>query len=64
MALSTIASTIVPTPQTNAIDLASGLGTLEKTGQQNKDQLAATLSRPLPSDLRPSGTGIYISTNS
>jgi len=64
MALTSIASTIVPTPQTNAVNLASGLGTLEKTGHENKAQLAATLSRPIPSDLRPSGTGIYISTDS
>jgi hypothetical protein len=61
MSLSTIASVLQPTPQTNSDELVSGLETLVRSGQQNEANLAQQLSRPLPSDLRPSGTGITIS---
>ena len=63
MSLPTIASIPGPTPQTNAVDLASGLGSLVKQGRITEASLAAQLSRPLPSDLRPSGHGIHISAS-
>jgi hypothetical protein len=54
---------IANTPGNNPVELASGLENLLKTGQQNEQQLAATISHPLPSDLRPAGTGITISAS-
>jgi hypothetical protein len=48
-------------PGTDPETLASGEVTLEKQGVQNEQSIAAQLASPLPSDLRPEGTGIMIS---
>jgi hypothetical protein len=62
MSLTAVAD-IQQTPQTDSTWLVSGLETLVKTGQANEANLAQTLSRPLPSDLRPAGNGINISAS-
>ena len=63
MSLSSIADITTKTPGTDPIILKAGLTNLVKTGATNEASLAATLSRPLPSDLKPHGTGINISAS-
>jgi len=58
--LSTVVDTLY-TPQTDSASLASAEKALVYTGQRNEQSIAATLQHPLPSDLRPEGTGITIS---
>jgi len=62
MALTSVAD-LQQTPQTDSTWLVSGLEALVKTGQANEDNLVQTLSRPLPSDLRPAGSGINVSAS-
>jgi hypothetical protein len=54
--------TVGPDPVgTDPVTLAGGLATLVKQGRENEARLAAEIATPLPSDLRPEGTGIQIS---
>jgi hypothetical protein len=61
MSLSSVADISNTTPGTAPIILQSGEVNLVKTGEANEASLARQLSQPLPSDLRPHGTGINIS---
>ena len=63
MSLSSIADLTNTIPGTDPTVLKSGETNLVKTGQTNEASLAASLSRPLPSDLRPHGSGINISAS-
>jgi hypothetical protein len=63
MSLSSIASITTHTPGTDPLVLKAAEVNLVKTGDTNEASLAATLSRPLPSDLKPHGTGINISAS-
>ena len=60
MALSSTAGNAATVPGTDPIVLKAAETNLVRSGQQNKANLAALLSRPAPSNLRSHGSGIHI----